>query len=90
MLVKLLDKILEGRATRADLEKLGTLANTVKMMSRCGLGQSAGNPVLTTMNHFSHLYDARLKPDEFIPSFELSKAVAVSEEITGRKFGLEE
>ena len=54
----LLDKIVAGRATTADVEKLQRLGELVKRTSLCGLGQSAPNPALSTLRYFRHEYDA--------------------------------
>jgi bidirectional [NiFe] hydrogenase diaphorase subunit len=54
----LLDKIVGGQATNADVEKLQRLGELVKRTSLCGLGQSAPNPVLSTLRYFRHEYDA--------------------------------
>jgi NADH:ubiquinone oxidoreductase subunit F (NADH-binding) len=54
----LLDKILAGEGTEADLKKIEDLCNYVKSASMCGLGQSAPNPVLSTLRYFRHEYEA--------------------------------
>lgn len=53
---ELLSKILDGKATMVDLRILETLAPMVKETSLCGLGQSAPNPVLSTLNFFRDEY----------------------------------
>ncbi len=90
LLLKGLEKILEGSGTKSDLEALKKLGATVKAMSRCGLGQTAANPILTTMENFPGLYEARLSKDEFIPSFDLAKALEEGCAVTGRNPDLEE
>jgi bidirectional [NiFe] hydrogenase diaphorase subunit len=55
---RLLERIGAGRGTRADLEQLEELCDMVKHASLCGLGQSAPNPVLSTLRHFRHEYEA--------------------------------
>ncbi|MBN2311806.1 MAG: NAD(P)H-dependent oxidoreductase subunit E [Candidatus Hydrogenedentes bacterium] len=90
LLLKQLEKVLEGKGTRADLDQLERLGVTVKTMSRCGLGQTAANPILTTLRNFPDLYDNLIKPGDFIPSFDLKKAIAESCAITGRNPELEE
>jgi len=60
-LVELLDKICEGDGEEGDLERLEFLANTVKSTSLCGLGQTAPNPVLTTIKYFRDEYNAHIK-----------------------------
>jgi bidirectional [NiFe] hydrogenase diaphorase subunit len=65
----LLDKISQGKGTTDDLALLEELCVMVKETSLCGLGQSAPNPVLSTLRFFRHEYDALVKPAEtFIPS----------------------
>ncbi|MFB2937408.1 NuoF family protein [Aerosakkonemataceae cyanobacterium BLCC-F154] len=57
-----LNKILHGEATEIDLVKLEELCEMVKFTSLCGLGQSAPNPVLSTLRYFRDEYLALLKP----------------------------
>jgi [NiFe] hydrogenase diaphorase moiety large subunit len=70
-----MEKVVAGRATRADLQALEAMANTVSRMSRCGLGQMAPNPVLTTMRDFPELYEARMRPELFVPTVSLTDAL---------------
>jgi bidirectional [NiFe] hydrogenase diaphorase subunit len=56
----LLTKIEAGTATRFALTQLEDLADMVKLTSLCGLGQSAPNPVLSTLRHFRHEYETKL------------------------------
>ncbi|MGA9380369.1 MAG: NADH-quinone oxidoreductase subunit NuoF, partial [Phormidium sp.] len=56
-----LTKIINGEATEADLVKLEELCEMVKFTSLCGLGQSAPNPVLSTLRYFREEYLALLK-----------------------------
>ena len=56
----LLDKIIAGEATEEDLAKLENLCHYVKSASMCGLGQSAPNPVLSTLRYFRYEYEALL------------------------------
>lgn len=55
-LYELLSKIINKQANRADLEKLEALSYMVKETSLCGLGQSAPNPVLSTLKYFQQEY----------------------------------
>jgi NADH-quinone oxidoreductase subunit F len=59
-MLNLLDDIIEGRATGATLDLLKELAETVKVGSLCGLGKTAPNPVLSTLNYFREEYDAHV------------------------------
>jgi bidirectional [NiFe] hydrogenase diaphorase subunit len=57
---EMLTKIVNHQATAADLEKMEALCQMVKEMSLCGLGQSAPNPVLSTLRYFEEEYRALL------------------------------
>jgi bidirectional [NiFe] hydrogenase diaphorase subunit len=56
----LLDKITKGEAGRGDLELLEQLCDLVKSTSLCGLGQTAPNPVVSTLRHFKDEYLAHI------------------------------
>ena len=58
---ELLTAMCEGRATDADLDLLEELAQVVKETSLCGLGQTAPNPVLTTLRYFRSEYEAHIR-----------------------------
>ena len=60
-LLEILTKITEGKGTMEDLEALKELATNVKTNSLCGLGQTAPNPILSTMNAFMDEYVAHIK-----------------------------
>lgn len=58
----LLTRVREGQATASDLTRLEALCDMVKHTSLCGLGQSAPNPVLSTLRYFRDEYEALLRP----------------------------
>jgi len=60
-LVDILTRITKGKGEEKDLEKLNDLSKSVKDGSLCGLGQTAPNPVLTTIRYFKHEYEAHIK-----------------------------
>jgi bidirectional [NiFe] hydrogenase diaphorase subunit len=60
-LYRLLKKISAGEATQADLDWLEQICTMVRSTSLCGLGQSAPNPVLSTLHYFHDEYDALLR-----------------------------
>ena len=79
--------IIEGRGQIGDLEYLQELGTTIKLTSRCGLGQTAANPVLTTIQAFRPAYEAllRKRPDEpCLASFDIRAALEDSERLMGR------
>ena len=63
----LLDRIAEGQATADDLQLLEDLCEVVQATSLCGLGQTAPNPVLSTLTYFRHEYEERLQPSTHLP-----------------------
>src|SRR5579859_6994762 len=62
-----LTKILGGRGTARDLQRLEELCDMVRNTSLCGLGQTAPNPVLSTLRFFRDEYEALLQPDKYGP-----------------------
>ncbi len=59
-MLNILDRICAGEAELADIEKLESLATVVRDASLCGLGQTAPNPVLTTLRYFRDEYLAHV------------------------------
>jgi NADH:ubiquinone oxidoreductase subunit F (NADH-binding)/(2Fe-2S) ferredoxin len=59
-MLELLQKIVAGKGEAGDLDALEILANTVKDTAMCGLGQTAPNPVLTTLKYFREEYEAHV------------------------------
>ncbi len=59
-MLELLTKITKGTATMEDLDKLMDLANNIKADSLCALGQTAPNPILSTLTHFRDEYIAHI------------------------------
>ncbi len=60
-MLKILEDIVNGKATMEDLELLEELAHVVKDGSLCGLGKTAPNPVLSTLKHFKDEYIAHIQ-----------------------------
>ena len=85
MLKRSLDKILGGRGTLADVRALESLASTVMRTSRCGLGQTAPNPILSTMRNFPTAWEARLRSEAFLPQVTMRDALAEAIQVQGRE-----
>ena len=87
LLKKTLARIREGKGEPADLGYLEKLGGVMKAASRCGLGQTAANPVLTTLANLRGLYEAVVKEETtgMQPGFDIRKAVALAEQLQGRK-----
>ncbi len=60
----LLTKIMEGNATQEDLNRLESLCEMVSSTSLCGLGKTAPNPVVTSLQYFREEYLNKLRPSE--------------------------
>ncbi|HIJ96236.1 MAG TPA: NADH-quinone oxidoreductase subunit NuoF [Desulfuromonadales bacterium] len=67
VMLDILTKITEGRGEPSDIEALLDLGSSIKKASLCGLGQTAPNPVLSTINYFRHEYEAHIN-DKRCPS----------------------
>jgi NADH-quinone oxidoreductase subunit F len=59
-MLEILQRICEGKGKPNDIDKLIELGNEIKRTSLCGLGQSAPNPVLSTLRYFRHEYEAHI------------------------------
>jgi [NiFe] hydrogenase diaphorase moiety large subunit len=70
-----LDKILGGRGTMSDLRLIRSLGRTIRCMSRCGLGQTAPNPVLSTLENFLGLYTDRITAEDFVSDVDFNRAL---------------
>lgn len=84
ILKKKLEKILNAHGVAQDVEEMTEWGKILKA-SRCGLGQTAANPILSSIKNFRHLYDDKIQKNKVFDSgFDLSQAVKESCEATGR------
>ena len=60
-MLEILNRIVEGKGEEGDIEKLEELAETIKATALCGLGNTAPNPVLSTLRFFRDEYEAHIK-----------------------------
>lgn len=66
-MLDILERITEGRGEPSDIEKLLEMGTTIKKASLCGLGQTAPNPILSTIKYFRSEYEAHIN-DKRCPS----------------------
>ncbi|MDA3942991.1 MAG: NAD(P)H-dependent oxidoreductase subunit E [Bacteroidetes bacterium] len=79
-----LKKILSGKGVEADLIDLKTWSKTLNA-SRCGLGQTAANPIVSSLKNFPHLYNELIQKDkEFDEGFDMEKSVQAACTFVGR------
>ena len=84
LLKKQLDKIIEGYGSAGDVVALVELCQLIKSHSHCGLGQTATNPVLTTLERYPELYQSRLKEISYEPGFDLDGALETARRLARR------
>ena len=76
-MLEILEKITDGRGTVEDIDKLKVLAKSIKASALCGLGQTAPNPVLSTLRYFEDEYMAHVV-DKRCPAGVCKALVAVT------------
>ncbi len=81
------ERLLAGHGVPEDLDYLEQLATTVKSGSRCGLGQTSPNPVLSVLRSFPEACRSRVHEAKsaFQPTFDIRAAVGEAEKIAGRE-----
>ncbi|MEI6069866.1 MAG: NAD(P)H-dependent oxidoreductase subunit E [Methylococcaceae bacterium] len=84
LLKKQLDKIIEGHGSAGDVVALEELCQLIKTQSHCGLGQTAANPVLTTLERYPELYQNQLKKISYEPGFDLDGALETARRLAKR------
>jgi len=60
-MLEIVERICNGEGEEGDIERLIALGETISQTALCGLGQTAPNPVLSTIRHFRHEYEAHIK-----------------------------
>ncbi|MFZ2406620.1 MAG: NAD(P)H-dependent oxidoreductase subunit E [Methylobacter sp.] len=84
LLQKQIDKIVEGHGSAGDVVALEELCQLVKNYSHCGLGQTAANPIISTLERYPDLYQSRLKEISYEPGFDLDGALATARRMANR------
>ena len=88
LLKKQFDKIHSGHGSAGDIKELRDIAKLIKDTSHCGLGQSAAEPILTTLERYPNLYERQIKQQHsFDPVFDLDGSLAVARKMSGRDDG---
>ena len=80
-----IENVMASRVGEQELRALQELATSVKNVSRCGLGQTSPNPVLSTLERFPEIYQQHtIAEDGMTPTFDLDAAVSEAAVIAGR------
>jgi len=80
----LMDKLNAGHGSSHDINELFKLHRLMQSAAHCGLGHTACNPVVDTLNKFRPAYERRLHSLEFEPAFDLDYALSQARQMTGR------
>ncbi len=82
-----IERVRSGEGSPADLAYLQKLGESVKRMSRCGLGQTSPNPILSTLRNFRTVYNALVREDKsgLQKSFHIMRAVEEASQIAERR-----
>jgi [NiFe] hydrogenase diaphorase moiety large subunit len=77
MYVKVLEKVIAGKGTQEDVDAMVSWGSIMKK-NRCGLGQTAMNPIVTTVKNFKQLYDEKVKNNTtpYNADFDIAEATA--------------
>lgn len=84
LLKKQLDKIVDGHGSAGDVAALEELCQLVNNNSHCGLGQTAANPILSTLQRYPELYEKQLKKISYEPGFDLDASLATARRLANR------
>ena len=70
-----------GHGSTGDVRELRRNRQLIKATSHCGLGQTAANPILTTLERYPELYQSQLKQISFEPGFDLDGALEIARQL---------
>ncbi|CAG0940228.1 partial NADH-quinone oxidoreductase subunit F, partial [Candidatus Brocadiaceae bacterium] len=84
LMKKQYDKICTGHGSTGDVRELQEIAQLIKNTSHCGLGQTAAQPILTTLERYPELYNQKLKQISFEPGFDLDGSLETARKLSGR------
>jgi [NiFe] hydrogenase diaphorase moiety large subunit len=84
LLRDLIEKVAIGRASAQDLAQMRQIADVMRRASHCGLGHTAPNHLLQTLEKFPRVYHERLVSADYTPAFDLDAALAEARRLTGR------
>jgi len=84
LLRDLVEKVADGAASAYDLQEMRHIGAVMRQASYCGLGSTAPNHVLNTLDKFPEVYRRRLRTGDYSPSFDLDGALAEARALSGR------
>ena len=84
LLRKQLDKIVGGHGSAGDIVELEATCQLIKNHSHCGLGQTAANPILSTLERYPEMYHGLTRNISFDPGFDLDGALETARRLANR------
>ena len=84
LLTNCLQKIKNGRATLLDIHEIKQMSAIVRRYSHCGLGHTAANHILNSLQNFPELFEKILMKKSFTPQIDLDAALEEARKMTGR------
>ncbi|MEI8257742.1 MAG: NADH-ubiquinone oxidoreductase-F iron-sulfur binding region domain-containing protein, partial [Deltaproteobacteria bacterium] len=85
LVAQMMARLVAGKGTRRDTKDLPRVAHLMRATSHCGLGATAGNPVLDAIEKFQPAFVNRLPSLDVLASFDLDESLAPAREATGRE-----
>ena len=80
----MMKRLVSGKGSRRDVKDLAKVSQLMRTASHCGLGHTAGSPVLDALAKFRPSFDKRLRSLEVLPTFDLDESLAPAREATAR------
>jgi len=84
LLRDLVEKVHAGHASELDLEQMREISGVMHTASHCGLGHTAPNPILDTLDKFPQIYRSRLCSAAYEPAFDLDASLEEARRLSGR------
>lgn len=84
LLRNLVEKVAGGQASAHDLEEMRAIGAVLRRASYCGLGSTAPNHILDSLDKFPEVYRRRLRREDYSPSFDLDGALAEARALANR------
>ncbi|MBX7183865.1 MAG: NAD(P)H-dependent oxidoreductase subunit E [Vicinamibacteria bacterium] len=84
LLANYVKKFERGVGSPVDIAEVKHISSLMKNMAHCGLGQSASNHLMDSLQKFPHIWESRMKTQEFVPAFDLDWALEEARSLTGR------
>ena len=84
LLANYVKKFDHGYGSPVDLQEIRHIAHVMRTMAHCGLGQTASNPLMDSIQKFERIWQERMKTRDFIPAFDLDGALEEARQLTER------